>query len=230
MKTIKGRILIKMDTLQKTKYAFANGTTIHIEKGYNFNRREDWPSLATLIDGDGIPGGAEVLLHHNVTEQTYSVEGEQVLTDQERLDGYKILSVPEDMCFMYREGEGEWMPYKNFLITERIFKKYDGWLVEIQLEQVKNRMFVVKGEVEFDGEKIDLSGKVIVSTVNCDYEIIFHDKNNREQRMMRTREREVLAIDEGMTAELAGSKKYLVGINSQLAKKYEHGRGTHKVA
>lgn len=217
MKAIRGRILVRMDTLQKTRYTMGNGATLQIERGYNFNRREDYPSLATLIDGDGIPLGAEVLLHHNVSEKTYAVEGEQVLTDEEKRAGIMILSVPEDMCFCYREAGGEWQPYKNFLLTERIFKKYDGWLVGIELEQVKNRMYVVNGFVEYDGEKCDLSGLVVVSTENCDYEIIFF-KNGTEGRLIRTREREILGIDHGLLQEI-NEGKYLVGVNKSCCRK-----------
>lgn len=211
-----GSILIKIDSKQKERYSFGNGTTIHIEKGFDFNLRQDKASMAEIIDGENVPSGVECLVHHNAQEPTYEVFNENILTQQEKLDGYKILSIPDDMCFCYFEN-GEWVPCKNFLITKRIFKPYKGALVGIEPELIKNRMYVVKGFDEWDGEKTDLSGKVLVTLVNADYQIIFHTKENREESVIRTRSREILAIDEGVTKKVKEGE-LLVGLNHSESK------------
>lgn len=212
IKSPKGRIVIKIDTKQKEKYALTNDVTIHIDRGYNFNRREDYPSRAEVINCENIPEGTTCLVHHNATEPTYHVEAEQILTIEEKEQGYKILSIPEDMLFCYFEND-EWQPYKNFLITQRIFKPYKGGLIGIEHEQVKNRLYVVKGMVE---EK-DLSGKVCLVTDNSDYEIIFHNKDNRPESLIRTREREILGVDH-ITLDKIKKGELLVGLNQSSAK------------
>jgi hypothetical protein len=211
-----GNVLIKMDTKQKERYSFDNGTTIHIEKGFDFNLRQDKASMAEVIDAENIPSGVECLIHHNSQEPSYEVFNQDILTQKEKLDGFKILSIPEDMCFCYYEN-GEWEPCKNFLITKRIFKPYNGPLVGIEPELIKNRMYVVKGLDGWDEEKVDLSGKVLVTLVNCDYQIIWNDKNNREQTLIRTRHREILAIDNQIT-EMVNQGVLNVGVSPAESK------------
>jgi hypothetical protein len=214
MKALRGKILVKMDTRQKEKYSLTKDITIKIDRGFNFNRREDYPSRAEVIDGDGLPPGAPCLLHHNAIEKTYEIAG--IVTEEERMEGIKVFSIPVDMCFCYFEND-EWVPCKNFLITSRIFKPYKGSLVGIDPEQIKNRMYVVKGLDEWDGETKDLAGKVLVTLVNCDYQIIWHSKENREETLIRTRHREIIAIDEALTKEVHKGK-YIVGVTHQTAK------------
>lgn len=215
MKAIKGRVLIKMDTRQKERYDLGNGATLYIEKGYDFNRRVDKPSMAEIIDGEGLPNGAEILVHHNASEQTYEVSG--VLTQEETIAGYMVFCIPKDMCFCYRQ-KGKWKPCENFVISQRIFKPYKGKLVAIQPKQIKNRLYIVKGGIEWDGEKQDLSGKVCVVTENSDYEIIFHTKYNKPESVIRTRHREILAIDNKLGRDIKGGK-YLIGENQKNSKK-----------
>lgn len=217
MRAIRGKVLVKIDTKQKEKLAF-NGGTLIIERGYNFNRREDYPSMGGVIDGEGLPAGAEILLHHNVSEAAYNVEGETLLTDEERAEGYRVFSVPADMCFCYKVEGGEWTPCKHFLLTKRIFKPYEGLMTGIEPAQVKNRMYVTKGIDTWDDEVTDISGRVMVVTENSDYQIIWHDKEHKEQTIIRTRHRELLAFDEGMQNDIEKGK-YLVGVTLKDAKK-----------
>lgn len=207
LKKIMGNVLVKMDTKQKEKYNLGNGKVLYWERGYEFNRRLDYPSMAIIIDGEGLPIGGEILVHHNSTEPSYEVFNEDFLTDEEKREGYKILSLPKDMCFCYKKN-GEWLPYDNFLITLRVFKPYTGRLYGLEPAVVKNRMYCVKGEWE---------GQVLVTLVNCDYEIIWHDTENREQRLIRTRHREVLATDEGLLEKIQKGE-LLVGFSPKNCK------------
>jgi hypothetical protein len=70
-------------------------------------------------------------------------------------------------------------------------------------------MYCVKGEWE---------GQALVTLVNCDYEIVFHNTENREERLIRTRHREVLATDEGLLEKIK-SGELLVGRSPKDAKK-----------
>lgn len=217
VKAPEGKVLIKMDTRQKERYSFDDGTTIHISKGYDFNLRQDKSSMAIILDGENLPAGEEILVHHNSQEPSYEVtELNDFLTDKEILDGYKIFSIPIDMCFIYSQNN-EWHPCVDYLITERIFKPYKGCLVGIEPEIVKNRMYIVKGFDVYDGEKTDLSGKVAITTDNCDYEIIFHSTDNKEHHIIRTRHRELQGIDND-TLKLVQDGELLVGIDIKTAK------------
>lgn len=217
MKAIKNKVLIKIDTLQKTKYAFSTGEQIVIERGYNFNLREDRASMAYVIDSDQLPKDAPILVHHLSVEETYAVPyNDLFLSEDEIKEGFKVFCIPYDMVSAYFE-DGEWKPCKDFLITKRMFKPYEGELVGIPHERVKRRLYVIRGEDTWDGETRDLAGKVIVVLDNSDVEIIFHNEQHREERVMRTRHREILGIDEGMANDLK-KNVYLVGLSEQYCK------------
>jgi hypothetical protein len=208
LKKIMNNVLVKMDTKQKEKYDLGNGKVLYWERGYEFNRRLDYPSRAIVIDGEGLPAGSEILVHHNAIEPSYQVFSEDFLTEEEKKEGYKMFSLPKDMCFCYKK-DVEWLPCDEFLITLRVFKPYTGRLFGLPHEQVKNRMYCVKGEWE---------GQALVTLVNCDYEIVFHNTENREERLIRTRHREVLATDEGLLEKIK-SGELLVGRSPKDAKK-----------
>jgi hypothetical protein len=213
MKSIKGCVIFKVDTKQKWKYNLTDDIQLHIEKNFNFNLREDRCSRGYCINGDKIPFNAEILFHHLGSEPNYEVPYQhEFLTELEIHTGFKIFTVPEDMVFAYRTTEeGEWIPYKQFLITKRIFKAVNSSLSLAKFERVKNKLYVVSGKDEWDGEETDLAGKVMMVTENSDYEIIFHDTKNKPQSVIRTRWRELLAIDESMTKDVK-SAKYFVGL------------------
>lgn len=213
MKAIGRNVLIKIQVSNKEKYNLAEGVDINIVRGFEFNRRIDYPSYGVIIDAKNIPAGAECLVHHNSTESNYIVpHGNDYLTPEEIADGFKVFSIDVDMCFIYRVDEGEWQPCEEYLITSRLFKKYEGKMVGIEPEVVKNRMLVLNGVDKFDGEETDLSGLVVCTLVNCDYEIIYHNKKHKEERIIRTRHREIEAIDYGLT-EAVKKGKYLVGLS-----------------
>lgn len=211
MKALRNKILVKVPTLQKEEYALTESTIIYLATGYDFNLRADRPALGYVIDGDNLPEGVKCLINYLAIEPSYIVENEDILTDKEKREGYKVYSIPVDMCFCIKLND-EWTPCKNFLLTERIFLPYNGKIVGVEPQRVKNRMYVVKGNDEWDGEITDISGKVVTSLDNCDYEIIWHDTDHRKYHLIRTMHREITGIDEGMTQDVKKGK-YLVGIS-----------------
>lgn len=217
MRAIKNKIIVKVPTLQKEKYALTKDTVIDIVTGFDFNLRQDRPSLAYIVDGEDLPKGVKCLINYLAIEPSYIVANETILTDKEKKEGFKVYSIPTDMCFCIQVN-GEWQPCKNFLITERIFLPYKGKLVGIEHQKVKNRMFVVKGMDEW--QEVDLSGKCVLSLDNCDYEIIYHDTDNRKYSLIRTMSREIIGIDEGLTKEVKKGK-YLLGISAQNCKTFK---------
>lgn len=210
----KGNVLIRIDVTQKEKYSLTKAITIHIEKGFNFNLREDKSSMGYVIDGEGLPQGASILIHHNSTNATYEVPDKKFLTDEERKEGYKVFSIPHDTVYCFSVDGKKWQPCKDFLITLRIFKEYKGRLTGIESELVKDRLYIVQGEIE---DAPPLEGRVCIVTPNSAYEIIFHTPQNREERVIRTRAREILAIDEILTQQV-NKGKYLIGLNASTAK------------
>src|SRR5665213_1387636 len=156
LKAPPGMLLIKVEIHNKENIKFATGETIIIERGYDFNLRQDKPSIGVLLDGGNAPAGSLALIHHNSTEPSYEV------FDYENEKDYKLYSLPKDLVFLYQK-DGEWFPFENFVISSRIFKPYKGFLVGIESELVKNRMYIHKGEHE---------GNVCVTLLNCDYELI----------------------------------------------------------
>ena len=214
MRALKGNIIIKMDVTQKEKYRLTDDVTIQIVKGFDFNLRQDRASYGYAVNGGNVPSGAGVLCHHLSIEPSYAIENETILTEQEKKEGFKVFSIPVDMCFAYME-DGEWIPCKDFLITERVYLPYKGKMQGIDHQLVKNRMFVIKGMDEW-GE-VDLSGKCVVSLDNCDYQIVFHMEDHKEYNLIRSRSREIIAIDEKLTKEVKRGR-YLTGLSPTQCK------------
>lgn len=202
-------VLIKIQLDNKEIYIFDNGNQLVISKGFDFNRRKDSPSFAKVVDGDNIPKGAVCLIHHNASHDSFKVFG---VKDDEGKTINNLFSVAEDMVYMYKEEGKDWMPYKDFLITYRIFKPYLGILTGIEPEQVKQRLYIRKGNIP----NYEVDGKVLFVTPFSDYECIFHE-NGKETSVIRTRSREVLGIDLDLTRRVLKGE-YLIGNNLQTAK------------
>jgi len=218
MIALKGSVIIKIDTRQKERYSLGGGLILEIQKGYNFNLREDRPSLAEIIDGAYFPSGTDILINYLALEPIYEITDENILTKQEKEQGYKIFSIPEDMCFAYFHEE-EWHPCKEYLITLRVYKPYTGMIIGMPPTLVKNIMYVVKGFSEgTEKDKVDLSGKVAVTLDWADYEIIWHNKNSKEERLIRTRDREVIGIDKDALKKIKKGE-YIIGISPTTATK-----------
>lgn len=225
VKSINGKILIKMNIKQKEKFALTKDINIDIQKGYNFNLREDRASFGYILDGNNMPNGAACLVHHLSIEPSYEVPYlHYFISDEDIREGFRVYNIPVDMCFCYREGKGEWQPCKDFLITKRIFtpaKELKGGLIlpdNINLpERVKGAMYVVSGFDSEEGNNTDLSGLVCLTTENCDYQIIWHEEDNKEYSLIRTRLREIMAVDHDMSNLVKENKLYL-GLTEKYCK------------
>jgi len=209
MKALKNNVIIKIDVRQKEKYNLTPDTQIFIERNYNFNLREDRAAMGYVVDGGGYPVGSQILIHYLAMEQHHEILSENLLTKEEKKEGFKVISIEEDMCFAYVVN-GEWEPCKDYFITSRVFKPYKGIMDGVPHEQVKNILYIHKGVDNYDGQDKDLSGKVAHVTPFSDYEIIWHNTKNREERLIRTRHRELMAIDEGLTKKVE-SGELLIG-------------------
>lgn len=217
-RAIGNNVLIKIQMSNKEKYGLTEDIQIEIQRGYEFNRRLDYPSFGIIINAKNIPSGAYCLVHHNSTEATYEVpNGNIMLTESEIADGYKVFSIDKDMCFCYSFDNKNWLPCDDYLLTLRIFEEYKGVIHGVGNQQLMRRLYVVSGVDTYDGEETDLRGKVCVVTDNSDYEIIWHNDKMKQQSIIRTRHRELLGIDEGMT-DLVNKDKLLIGINADTAK------------
>lgn len=84
MKAPKKKCLIKIDMLQKEKYALTPDIQLVIQRGYNFNLREDRATMAYIVDGNGLKEGTPVLVHYFATEPSYAVDNENILTEEEK--------------------------------------------------------------------------------------------------------------------------------------------------
>lgn len=221
LKAPKGRVICRVDMEKKNQHSFTDGTTIYIGRKYNnLNRRETEPVNCEVIDGEGIPEGAEILVHHNALHDTYKIFDYEKLSGESAASDIKYFSIEENRCYLWREKGGQWQPLKGFATALRIFKPYKGVLEGIPPTLIKNVLLITSGE---------LSGKVCHTLIATDYEIIFQGDDNREARVIRCRhyegeelqEREELTgVDEEMT-RLVHSGELLVGLSISDAACYQ---------
>lgn len=195
----KGNVVIKIDLDQKTKYRFPNGQEIFISRGHEYNLRLDNPNVAEVLDAENIPTGSLCLIHHNACQDSYKV-----------FELQNIFCVPTDLVFLYNFN-GEWQPNTGFLITQRIYKPYKGFLIGIENERIKNRLWVDKGIH---------AGKCVIVLRNSDYRIVYFIEG-REYSLIRTREREVIGEDAEL-AEKIKTGEYFIGVNSKSSKPLQH--------
>lgn len=203
IKATKGNVVILVDMMQKFRHQLTPDIELYIERGYDFNRRVDYPSFGICIDGENIPEGANVLFHHNATEIAYEIFSHNIKLEK----GVKLFSIPVDMVFMYRDATRTWVPCKNFVISLRLFKPCSSLLLKHEPpEQIKNRMYIVRGEHE---------GNVAITTAYCDY-CIEYVENGVPGKIIRTRTREIIGLDDDMNEQLKRGK-ILIGIEPQTA-------------
>lgn len=206
LKAPKGRLIIEVDMEYKNSHTFDNGQKIRLERGYdNFNGRYTNPVNGVVIDGLELKKGTEVIVHHNSIHDTNKVFNYQ----NKPLFG--IYSVPVEECFIYFENE-KWRPFPEFSLGYRIYEPYKGKINGIQPTLVKNKIYVSEGEY---------SGNVVNTLKASDYELIFQDKNGKENRIIRFRNsgerQEVIAIDHDATEKVMKSK-LLIGLTPPSAK------------
>lgn len=211
------RIFVECDLQYKNSHSFVTGEKIALQRQFdNFDRKYTQPVNGTVIDANRIPKGAEVLLHHNACHDTYRIFDYKELGADSISDTSKYFSVPEDQCYAWRIGNGNWNPAPGFELGLRLFNPYTGFLSGMLPTQIKNKLLITSGE---------LCGKVVLTKGNCDYNIIFQDKTGREGNLIRLRHfpepdnirEEIVGIDYTATEKVQNGE-YLVGISPQDAK------------
>lgn len=216
LKAPTNRVIIKVDLESKNSHTFKDGTKIKLERVYdNFNMRYVKPVNAEVVDAKDIPAGAEILIHHNATHDTYKIFNYQRPTTEASSD-IQYFSIPIEECFMWREGKGSiWNALNNFVTALRIFKPYKGMLQGIEPEVMNNKLYITSGE---------LKGRAVNTVISSDYEIIYQNDDGTEGRIIRLRyfpdgndRNEIIAINDNMT-ELVESGELLVGYNKSDAK------------
>lgn len=217
LKHVDNKVVIKIDPENKNFWTFSNGEKIRLERQYNnLNRRETEPVNAFVVSAEDIPEGAEILIHHNAIHDSYKIFNYTQLSGEEIASTWKYYSIPIEMCYLYREGE-DWLPLKGFATALRVFEPYQGLIEGIPPKQLKNVLYITKGDYE---------GNVVHTLVACDYEIIFQGTNGKEQRVIRLlpngderlqKEPEVIMVYNNYTEKVKRGK-LLVGLSISDAK------------
>jgi hypothetical protein len=216
LKAPSNRVIIKVDLESKNSHTFKDGTKIKLERVYdNFNMRYVKPVNAEVVDAKDIPTGAEILIHHNATHDTYKIFNYQRPTTEASSD-IQYFSIPIEECFMWREGKGSiWNALNNFVTALRIFKPYNGMLEGIEPEVINNKLYITSGE---------LKGKAVSTVISSDYEIIYQNDDGTEGRIIRLRyfpdgndRNEITAINDNLT-ELVENGDLWVGYSKSDAK------------
>ena len=206
LKHTHGRVIISVDMEGKNSHTFQNGQKIYIGRQFdNFNRRETHPVNAFVVSADGVPAGAEILIHPNATQDSY-----KIFNFDDELSDVRYFSVPENECYLWRDGEN-WMPLKGFATGLRVFIPYKGVIEGIPNEQIKNVLYITSGEFK---------GKVVHTLKSCDYEIIFIGTKGVEERIIRCRHfedecnerEEIVCMDQHLT-DRVNKAELLIGIS-----------------
>jgi hypothetical protein len=81
------KVIIKVDLESKNRHTFKDGTKIRLERIYdNFNMRYVKPVNGIVVNAKDIPEGAEILIHHNSTHDTYKIFNYQKPTTEASSD------------------------------------------------------------------------------------------------------------------------------------------------
>ena len=217
LKSPANRVIIKVDLESKNSHTFKDGTKIKLERQYdNFNMRYVKPVNAEVVNAKDIPEGAEILIHHNATHDTYKIFNYQRPTAEASSD-VQYFSIPIEECFMWRTEKGStWNALNNFITGLRIFEPYNGFLQGIEPTLVKNKIYVTSGE---------LTGHVVGTVISSDYEIIYQNDDGTEGKIIRLRyypegndRNEVISVEHEYT-ERVNNGDLLVGYSVSDAKK-----------
>lgn len=224
IKANEGRILIEVDIEKKNFHTFSDGTKIRLERKYNnFNRAYTQPINANVIEGDNIPSGTEILIHHNALSDTNKVHNFVKLSGEQIATNMQHFSIPIEMAFGWKSGK-DWKPCSTYAFGLRVFKPYSGIIEGIEPALLKNVLFCYTGE---------LAGKVVQTLHNCDYQVIFQGVNGREQIIIRFRHyenedsprEEVLLVRNDLT-EQVNDGELIIGVSKTDAKPLNHKKET----
>lgn len=204
LKHTEGKVVIKINIESKNSHRFEDGTTIRLERQWNnLNKRETEPVNAYVISGDGIPEGAEILIHPNVVHDSYKIHNYTALSGEKIASDWRYYSIPQEQCFLYRDGE-TWLPLKGYAIGQRVYKPYDGLIMGIMPTKIKDVLYIETGKFK---------GQIVHTLKASDYEIIFQGTNGQEQRIIRCRHYE----------NEDGEREEIIAINHELTKKANKG-------
>lgn len=216
LQAVEGKVIISVDLESKNSHTFSDGTKIRLERQYNnLNRRETHPVNATVISGEGMKSGSQILIHPNMTHETYRIYDYAPLSGIIEGSDIKYYSIPEEQCYAWLDGD-TWKPLKNFDFALRVYIPYAGLVDGIEPTLVKDVLYVTTGEFK---------GKVVHTLKSCDYEIIFQGPNGQEDRLIRFRHfpgqeherEEVIAVDEYLTKKV-NNKELIIGLSPLKAK------------
>lgn len=208
---VKNRVIISINLEEKNSHTFSNGQKIYIGRQYNnLNRRETEPVNAVVVDAEYMPRGVEILIHPNAIHDSNKIFG-----FGEDMTTVRYYSIPESQCFVWKDSEGMWQPLKGFATALRVFKEYNGSLVGIEPEKIKDVLYITSGEYK---------GKVVKTLKACDYEIVFMGSQGKEEKIIRCRHyeneinerEEIIAIDEELTKKVK-KMELMVGISKNDA-------------
>ena len=218
---VKGRVVVKLDMEGKNNHTFEHGLKIRLERQYNnLNRRETEPVNAIVVNGEGLPQGAEILIHHNSCHPVNQIFNYLSLSGEEKEATIKYFSVPEEECFLYRkQNSNEWHPCKGWATALRVYKPYNGTLTGIEPTQVKNVLWITSGEYK---------NNVCQVVYASDYTIVFQDVDGRENKIIRLRHfenqyndrEEIIALMNELTKKVKKGE-LLIGLEPNKAVKYE---------
>lgn len=172
-----GRVIVRVDMEAKNFHTFQDGTKIRRERQFNdFNRRVTQPSNATVISGEGIPKGSEILIAHNSTHDTNKIFSYKTTSPD-----IQYFSIPEYDCFAWRNEKREMQPMKNYEFGLRVYKPYTGRISFITPELIKNVLYLTTGY---------LKGQVVHTLLASDYEIVYQNTDGKEGNLVRIRHSE----------------------------------------
>ena len=227
LKTINGRVILRMDAESKNRHTLTDGITIRRERGFNnFNFREVNPANAFVISSESLPIGAEVLIDYTSFHDT-----NRIFDYESGSIDVHYYSVREEECYAWRvpkkyineNGEtvhSEWHPMPKCEFGLRVFKPYEGKLNDIKPTRIKDTLLALTGEFK---------NKIIKTVRGADYQIVFQGDDNREASIIRFRslpqddsydKEEVLYVDNYLTEDYFKGK-LLAGFEINDAKYFE---------
>lgn len=220
LKHTEGRIVIRVPLLYKNEHRMENGQMLAIERGWNnLNKSETQPVNAWVVSAEGIPEGAELLIHHNAVHDSYKIFNHDQLSGSIIAGKIDYFSIPEDQAYFWRIEQGTWNPVKGYATGLRIFRPYKGVLQGIEPKRIKDTLYITS-----DGM---LKGKIVQTLRAADYTMIYNDEQ-REHRLIRLRHwddpaedtnnrEEIICIRNDLTNEL-NKGKLIVGLTTLDAK------------
>lgn len=211
-----GRIVCFIDIESKNWHKFSNGMKIRLERKYNnLNKRHTEPVNATVIEGMGLPEGAELLVHHNSIHPVNQIFNYEATSGKVEASSIKYFSVPESMCFFWRNPGDEWQPLPGYATALRVYEPIKTQFYGVAPQKIKNTLYITSGS---------LKGKVVHTVRAADYELIFQGDNDQESKVIRCRHyeekndrEEIIAINHHLSCQVEIGECY-VGLSETDAK------------